>query len=165
MILDADLRARLQFLARVVRRECSHLQSTDSKLFSTAFTSERVQQLQTDGDLAERVEAFVSRYGRLQDTIANKLLPSLLEAIGEPSGAVIDNLDRAERLEWLDSVADWMAARRIRIQMVHEYIEDAELLASALQAGHRNVPMLVSAAEAMRDELAGRGWLDDELNA
>ena len=31
-----------------------------------------------DIDLAERVDAFVARFGRLQDTAADKLLPELL---------------------------------------------------------------------------------------
>lgn len=40
-------------------------------------------------------------FWRLQDTIGDKLIPALLRALGEPQGAVIDNLDRAERLGWL----------------------------------------------------------------
>lgn len=94
---------RLQFLARVVRKECQHLTTTDQRLFGGLFTIEQAMQLEADHDLAERVEAFVGRFGRLQDTVGDKLLPLLLDALGEKSSAVIDNLDRAERLGLLKS--------------------------------------------------------------
>jgi hypothetical protein len=35
----------------------------------------------------------VERFSRLQDTIADKLLPLFLVALGEKTGAVKDNLD------------------------------------------------------------------------
>lgn len=67
MNLPPDQSARLQFLLRVVSRQCAHLQTTDQRLFVQPFTSERARLLESDADLAERVEAFVSRFGRLQD--------------------------------------------------------------------------------------------------
>lgn len=161
MNTSRDTYNRLRFLARVVQREWRHLQRTDRRIFDTVFTIERAKQLDEDPDLAERVEAFVSRFGRLQDTVGNKLLPALLSALGEPVVAVIDNLDRAERLGWLQSADDWLALRRLRNRMIHEYIEDPAVLASALQAGHESVPMLVNTAMAMRTEIRRRGWLDD----
>ena len=62
---------RLQFLARVVNKECKHLATTDTRLFKALFTPEDVARLETDPDLAERVEAFVGRFGRLQGTVAD----------------------------------------------------------------------------------------------
>lgn len=38
---------------------------------------------------------------RLQDTVGDKFVPALLQALEEPIGAVVDNLDRAERLGWI----------------------------------------------------------------
>jgi hypothetical protein len=90
--------ARLSFLVRVVRKECAHLQSTDERLFAQPFTDEHARAVASDPDLAERLDAFVSRFGRLQDTVGDKLLPALLDGLGEPLGAAIDNLDRAEKL-------------------------------------------------------------------
>lgn len=90
--------ARLRFLARVVGKECRHLETTDRRLFAASMTPARAASLADDPDLAERVEAFVGRFGRLQDTLAEKFLPALLYALGEPTAAQIDNLDRAERL-------------------------------------------------------------------
>lgn len=149
---------RLQFLARVVRKECRHLISTDQRLFNTRFSIERAVQLETDPELSERVEAFVGRFGRLQDTIGDKLLPTLLVMLGEMPVAAIDNLNRAERLGLLDSVEEWMTMRQLRNQMVHEYVEDLTVLTSALQTGHDFVPAIITIANKLLAEVERRGW-------
>ena len=149
---------RLKFLSRVVRKECQHLMSTDQRLFFIPFTIEQAKQLESDPDLSERVEAFVGRFGRLQDTIGDKLLPMLLLALGEPPAAVIDNLDKAERLGLIVSADEWLAMRQLRNQMIHEYVEDLTLLTNALQTGHDFVPALIAVADKLLDEINRRGW-------
>jgi hypothetical protein len=69
--------------------------------------------------------------------------------LAEPIGAVMENLDRAEKLGWLASADTWIEIRKLRNQMVHEYIEDAAILISALQSGHAYVPVLISAAAGL----------------
>lgn len=158
MTLPPALALRLQFLIRVVRKERQHLTVTDQRLFGVAFTRARAAELENNPDMAERVEAFVGRFGRLQDTVGDKLLPALLNAMGENTSSVIDNLDKAERLEWLQSADNWMAIRNLRNQMIHEYIEDLTVLANALQEGHNFVPALTAAADNMIAEIVNRGW-------
>lgn len=158
MKIDQQQTARIQFLARVVRKESQHLSITDQRLFAQAFTPERARQLETEVDLAEQVEAFVGRFSRLQDTLGDKLLPALLTALGEKTAAVIDNLDRAERLGWINSADEWMTIRNLRNQMVHDYVEDPVVLANALQTGHSFVPTLIAAANMMLAEIEQRGW-------
>jgi len=157
--LDPELRQRLQSLVRVVRKECLHLSTTDRRLFDEPFTPERARRLEAEPDLSERVEAFGGRFGRLQDTVGDKLLPLYLRAVGERAGVAMDNLDRAERLGLIDSAEQWIVLRKLRNQMVHDYIEDPVVFASALQTGHESVPILISAAEAMINEIEQRGWL------
>ena len=157
--MSPDTRAveRLQFLVRVVRKECMHSQSTDQRLFTAPFTSETASRLDADPELAERVEAFASRFGRLRDTLGDKLLPLLLRVPGEKPAAAIDNLDLAERFGLLQSAEEWMAMRRIRNQMVHEYIEDPEILSSALLTAHAFIPALIGTANALIGEAERRG--------
>jgi uncharacterized protein with HEPN domain len=143
-------------LARVISKECQHLTVTDQRLFSQPFNSERAVKLESDIELAERVEAFVGRFARLQDTVGDKMLPVLLIALGENATVVIDNLDRAERLGWIISADTWMTMRNLRNQMIHEYVEDPAVLASALQAGHDFVPELVATAKKMIAEVEQR---------
>ena len=158
MTADAQIILRLKFLVRVVRKECQHLATTNQRLFGGMFTLEQASRLEEDPDLAERVEAFVGRFGRLQDTVGDKLLPLLLVALGEKLAAVIDNLDRAERLGLIKSADEWLIMRNLRNQMVHEYVEDPVVLTSALQTGHAFVPALILAANEMIAEIERRGW-------
>lgn len=158
MTLDQTIALRLQFLVRVVLKEVKHLASTDQRLFTGQFAVEQAIRLEEDVDLAERVEAFVGRFGRLQDTVGDKLLPLFLVALGEKSAAAIDNLDRAERLGLLVSVDRWVIMRKLRNQMVHEYVEDPAVLASALQTGHDFVPELIAVANNICTEITRRGW-------
>jgi hypothetical protein len=158
MIEKPKITLRLQFLARVVSKECKHLATTDQRLFGVLLSLEQVAHLEEDTDLAERVDAFVSRFGRLQDTVGDKMLPLLLVALGEKLSAAIDNLDRAERLGLLKSSDEWMTMRNLRNQMVHEYVEDPLVLNSALQTGHAFVPSLIATANKMIAEIERRGW-------
>ena len=107
----------------------------------------------------------MGRFGRLQDTVGDKLLPLLLTALGEKPSAAIDNLDRAERFGLIKSADEWMTMRNLRNQMVHEYIEDPAVLSSALQTGHTFVPALIAAANKMITEIARRGWACDACTA
>ena len=66
MIAIPQSLARLQFFARVATKEGTHLQSTDQRLFAERFTELRARSLDDDPALAERVEAFVARFGRCQ---------------------------------------------------------------------------------------------------
>lgn len=158
MTVEPKIALRLQFLTRVVRKECKHLATTDQRLFGGLFTLEQAARLEENPDLAERVEAFVGRFGRLQDTVGDKLLPSLLAAMGERPSAAIDNLDQAERLGLLNSADEWMSMRNLRNQMIHEYVEDPVVLTSALQTGHGFVPTLIATANKMTAEIERRGW-------
>jgi hypothetical protein len=148
--------ARLQFLCRVVERESRYLQQTDARLFGELALAQTLKQLDIDPLLAERLDAFVSRFGRLQDTVTYKLLPALLQAMAEPRGAALENLDRAEKLGWLDSADQWLEMRKLRNQMVHEYIEDRVVLTDALQAGHAFVPMMLAVASRLIEKTQQR---------
>ena len=64
------------------------------------MTPERAASLRTDIDLAERTDAFVARFGRLQDTVADKLLPALLDGLAERALVVTDGLITQLRKAW-----------------------------------------------------------------
>lgn len=149
---------RLRFLLRVTARESRHLASTTERLFGSPFTPERAAALEDDLDEAERVDAFVSRFARLQDTLGDKLLPALLGALGEKTGALIDNLDRAERLGLLPSADRWFEIRKLRNQMIHEYVEDPQTLSNALETAHGFVPVLLDVSARLSTEARRRGW-------
>ena len=55
MTVEPKIALRLQFLARVVRKECKHLTTTDQRLFGGLFSLEQIGLLEEDPDLAERL--------------------------------------------------------------------------------------------------------------
>ena len=147
MRLETALRLRLEFLCRVVQKEAQYLQETADRLFIAPLTPDALKRISDDSLLAERLDAFVSRFGRLQDTLTDKFLPALLDAMAEPKASAIENLDRAEKLAWIDSTDEWLELRKLTNQMIHEYIEDLVVLSSALMSGKRFVSKLSSATE------------------
>lgn len=158
MTLPPATAERLRFLARIAEKEARHLIQTAHRLSAIPFTPERVAELEDSLDLAERVDAFVGRFGRVQDTIGDKLLPVLLAALGERLAAVIDNLDRTERLSLIPSAEHWMKLRKLRNQTVYDYMEDPRVLAEALQSANAFVPVLIGTLSRLQGEIARRGW-------
>lgn len=151
-----DTQERLIFLKRVIKKEISHLQYSLEQIKSIEFTPENTSRLETDQELAETVEAFVSRFARLQDNVGDKLLPNWLKALGEKTGAAIDNLDKAEKFGLLDSADRWLEIRQLRNLMVHEYIESPEVLGNALESAKAYCAVLMEFANKIISDLEVR---------
>ena len=97
------------------------------------------------------LDAFVSRHGRLQDMLGDKLLPAMLRASLEKTGSQLDNLLRAEKHGWIDSTQTWIEIRELRNKLVHEYIESPAVLLSALQHALLCVHILIETQNRMAD--------------
>lgn len=148
--------ARLAAIVEIAANEARHLGRTDNRLFAQPMTSAAIAALEQNDDLAERIDAFVARFGRLQDTLANKVLPLTLDALAEPAGPVIDVLNRAEHLGLIASATNWLAARELRNRMIHEYVRDPRELIDALTAAHAAVPLLAEVPDAVSGYLRAR---------
>jgi hypothetical protein len=140
-------RERLTMLLKTAQAELLHLQQTDARLFNSPFSPEELVLRLQDIDFSERVDAFVARFGRLQDLLGDKFLPAWLKAMEEEAGAVLENLDRAEKLGLVTSADDWLAVRKLRNLMVHEYIDQPKTLHMVLHAAHDHVAMLAQTVE------------------
>lgn len=147
---------RLTHLCDVVEREIRHLQITDQHLFAQPFTLDRVANLATHHSEAERVDAFVARFARLQDTTGDKLLPAVLRLLGNQPGPAIDNLNLLEKWGWLEDAQLWLETRWLRNRMIHDYIMDAQALADALNTAHERVPLLIRTAQTLLNEARHR---------
>jgi len=140
------LQERLAFLSRVVEKEIRHLSYSSNQVFSEPFTLERANSLLTDEEFSQQLEAFSSRFCRLQDTVGDKLIPTWLKALNEPTGAAIDNLDKAEKLGVLASVGIWLETSQTRNQMIHEYIESLEILTTAVNLAYQQQNHIIECA-------------------
>lgn len=140
---------RLLCLLDTVEREGRHLLQTTERLFRGRIDAAWVSALEDNPELAERVDAFAARFGRMQDTIGDRLVPELLRQLLEAPGAALDNLNRMEKLGLLSSVTDWMEARNLRNRLVHEYMRDPEEFAAALCRARELVSVLVDTYNAI----------------
>jgi len=59
----------------LAQKEAKHLRYSQSTLFALPIDLNWVKALDNRPEVAEKVEAFVSRFGRLQDHLGDKLLP------------------------------------------------------------------------------------------
>ncbi len=152
---DEDGEAGLRFLARVVATEIDLLEQSAKRLLADVeiVIPSTVADWIADVDLSERLDAFVSRYVRLQDTLSQRLIPALLAHRGVAAGSAAADLKRAERLGWIDSAEAWLRHLKLHEQMVHEYNEDILDLADALDTAHQRVPALLRMARATLTEI------------
>jgi uncharacterized protein with HEPN domain len=140
---------RLAHLLSVATKEVKYLQQTTDRLLTENIDAQWVETLETNQELAERVDAFVARFGRLQDNLGDKLIPELLRQMLETPKAAIDNLNRMEKLGMLSSMTDWIEARNLRNRLVHEYIDDNQLFSDALNRALALVSLLTDTQEKL----------------
>lgn len=134
----------------------------DKKSHYLAYTAEGLKQaaprfrwldaIEQNADLTERLDAFVSRFCRLQDRLGDKLLPIYLRMQLEPTETVLDNLNRAEKLGLIPSVAGWIEARTLRNSLVHEYTEVVDMLRQSLLRALEPIPMLEAVTQKLCQE-------------
>jgi hypothetical protein len=141
----------------LARKEAEHLRYTHRTLFAQSIDKNWVQQLESRDDLAEKVDAFVSRFGRLQDHLGEKLIPRFAALLGEAPKSMLDVLAYAEKMQWIESAEVFMGARKLRNLLVHEYMSDAELFLQSLLTASDAALMLfaiVSAIDAQATAIA-----------
>ncbi len=151
MTTAAANHARLLFLLETVEKEGRHLLGTAARLSPETMDADWVERLAERPILAERVDAFAARFGRMQDTLGDKLVPELRRCLLETPGAALDNLNRMEKLGLLASLHDWLEARNLRNRMVHEYIRDPAEFAGALKRAIELVPLLTGTYDALNE--------------
>ena len=148
MLSDGE-KARLQMLQETAKLELLHLQQTNQRLFAQPWSQEAMANKMLDIDFAERVDAFVARFGRLQDLLGDKYLPAWLRAVQEPVGTALENLDRAEKLGLVQSADAWISVRKLGNQLVHEYVGRMDILHDALFQDNYRVGLLAFTADQL----------------
>ena len=144
-------RENARLALELAKREMAHLAYTHSTLFSQTITLEWVKSLSEREDLSEKIDAFVSRFGRLQDHIGEKLIPRFAALLGESPKSLLDVLAYAEKVGWVDSAAKFVGARKLRNLLVHEYMADADLFLESLLAANNATPMLMDVVNKIED--------------
>lgn len=127
----------------LAQKKVAHLAHTRGSLFAHKIDLQWVQLLDQNEDLAEKVEAFISRFGRLQDNIGEKLIPRFAMLLGDRPKSLLDILAYAERLGWVDNAETFVGARKLRNLLVHEYMTDPNLFLENLHEANTAAQMLM----------------------
>ncbi|MGH8476744.1 MAG: hypothetical protein ACRERV_00575 [Methylococcales bacterium] len=127
----------------LAKREAAHLAYTHRTLFAQTIDLQWVRFLAEREDLAEKIDAFVSRFGRLQDHLGEKLIPRFAALLGESPKSLLDVLAYAEKIGWIVSSEAFVGARKLRNLLLHEYMTDAELFLESLQVADGATQMLM----------------------
>ncbi len=138
-------------------KQAKHLRYSQTTLFALPIDLAWVQNLGEQPELAEKVEAFVSRFGRLQDHLGEKLLPRMAALVGENSKTLLDALAIAEKLDLLTSADAFIAARKLRNVLVHEYRHDAQTFLDSLFAAQQACDMFFKIIENVQTETTRLG--------
>jgi hypothetical protein len=141
----------------LARKEAEHLRYSQSTLFALPIDLAWVQNLARQPALAEKVEAFVSRFARLQDHLGEKLLPRYAALVGESPRTLIDTLAFAERAEVLRDADTFIVARKLRNALVHEYMHDAQIFLESLQEANQACELFFDAIDKVAAELQRLG--------
>lgn len=141
----------------LAEREAAHLRYTYRTLYGEPIDLAWVEALGQREDLAEKIDAFVSRFGRLQDHIGEKLLPAFSRLLGAQPKSLLDILAYAERMGWVEDAEAFIGTRRLRNLLVHEYMGEPLLFLDALLAAKPATQALFRVIEAVKKEAQGRG--------
>lgn len=141
----------------LAEREVVHLRYTYDTLFSEPIDLVWVEKLSERKDLAEKIDAFVGRFGRLQDHIGEKLLPAFVRLLGGQAKSLLDVIAYAERMEWIDSGEEFIGARKLRNLLVHEYMIEPKLFLEALLAAKPATELLFQIIQSVKREVLFRG--------
>ena len=90
-------------LTRITAKEVRYLEQVVNKLRLMNIDLAWVESLENSEDHSVTLDAFVARFGRLQDTLGDKLLPALLRLNLEKVGSQLDNLFRGVKFGWIES--------------------------------------------------------------
>ena len=141
----------------LARREVANLRYTHRTLFAQDINLAWVESLSEREDLAEKVDAFVSRFSRLQDHIGEKLIPRFAALLGETPKSLLDVLTFAEKMGWVTDAEAFIGARKLRNLLVHEYMVDRTLFLDALHAADHATRMLIEIVEAIAKQSGAVG--------
>jgi len=135
-----------------IARELAHLEAARDRLLATgaAITTEWIRANAEDPVFIDRLNSFGMQLGRTGESITKKLLPTLLAYANEPVSSVIDNLNTAHRIGWIEDPTRWTDLNRVRNTLVHEYLEDAAFMAEQIDLAAPLVEVIQHDFERLR---------------
>jgi hypothetical protein len=134
-------------LKKVISECDKHLKRINSAYLKMSMfmplDASRYQQLSDDE--IEHIDQFLYRFAKLQDAMGEKLFLLILEFLKEENTTnkpFIDILNRLEQLDLLENKNVWLELRKIRNNIAHQYEDEPQQVAEALNAIYAVKPIL-----------------------
>lgn len=88
-----------------------------------------------DTEKIKTIDAFIYRFTKVQDRMGEKFFSLVLQNLYEfkSNMALIDVLNRLEKLELLDSADKWIEFRKLRNTLTHEYPDNEDEIMEAIK--------------------------------
>ena len=112
-------------------KKATYLANTHRTLFAMPIDAVWVQQLAAQPELVEKVEAFVSRFGRLQDYLGEKLISRFAALLGESPKFLFDVLAYTEKLSGLQAPTALLAPETVKPVSTRIYVRPRVVFAGA----------------------------------
>jgi len=92
------------------------------------------------------IDQVLFRFGKLQDTMGQRIFPAILQVMLEWQDAesFLDRLNRLERLQIIPSAKNWNTFRELRNLLRHEYPEQPERNITTLNLLGKRLPELLT---------------------
>jgi hypothetical protein len=116
------------------------------------MTATKFQQLSEDE--IEHIDQFLFRFAKLQDATGEKLFILILEFLKEENTKnkpFIDILNRLEQLGLLNDKNIWLELRKIRNNIAHQYEDEPQQAAEALNAIYASKTILETIYSAIKN--------------
>lgn len=136
----------------LAKREAEHLRYTYRTLYSEPIDLQWVEALGEREHLAEKIDAFVGRFGRLQDHIGEKLLPAFARLLGGQPKSLLDVMAYSERMGWVSDAEQFVGTRKLRNLLVHEYMAETHLFLDALLTARPATELLFDVVAKVEQE-------------
>jgi len=80
------------------------------------------------------IDSFIYRFTKVQDRMGEKFFPSVLQELYEYKSnmALIDFLNRLEKLGLIKSTDEWIEYRKLRNTLTHEYPDNEDEMIEAI---------------------------------
>ncbi len=131
--LIANARATVESALRECRSHVEKMERAASALSNRfPLTGQTLKEL--DGDSVARLDQFIYRFTKLQDSMATRLLRALdtIVRADDSPRPFLDMLSDMEKLGLVPAEADWQFFRGLRNNLAHDYPESVEQTASTL---------------------------------
>jgi uncharacterized protein with HEPN domain len=122
------------------------------------FDDEKVKNL--DDEEISKLDQYIFRFTKLQDTIGQKLFKSVLQLLGEEvyDKPFLDVFHRLEQIGVIQNYEEWNTLRIMRNDITHEYDENPYELAAKINGILNSKEKLESYLDEVKNYLNKRDW-------